>query len=102
VIRNCLQPSRLTYFFLSGRCDNAEPAAVFESLPVRPSRRTLDAALPALAPVFSFLAMEIPPFETDLDGQNTTPSSNTFKKRHRPVHCQILPWSAFTNARMSR
>lgn len=35
-------------FFLSGRCDRAEAAAVLESLPVLPSRRTLDAAVPAL------------------------------------------------------
>jgi hypothetical protein len=49
------------FFFLSGRWDNADPAAVFESLPVRPSRSTLDAAFPALALVCSFFAMIDPP-----------------------------------------
>jgi hypothetical protein len=52
------RPSKESYFFfLSGRCVNAEPAALLEALPVLPLRNTLDAALPAFAPVFSFFAM---------------------------------------------
>lgn len=44
-------------FFLSGRCESADPAAVLESLLVRPSFKTLEAAFPAFVPVCSFFAM---------------------------------------------
>ena len=44
------------FVFLSGRCVSADPAEVLESLPVRLSLSTLDAAFPALLPVFSFFA----------------------------------------------
>lgn len=50
------------FFFLSGRWLKAEPAAVFESFPVRLSFNTFDAALPAFTPVFSFFAMIKHPF----------------------------------------
>lgn len=43
--------------FLFGRCVRADPAAVFEFFPVRSSRRTFDAALPAFSLVCSPLAM---------------------------------------------
>ena len=49
------------FFFLSGRSVNADPAAVFEFLPVLPLFKTFDAAVPARLLVFSFLAMR-PPF----------------------------------------
>lgn len=48
-------------FLDMGRCDNADPAADFELLPVRPSRRTFEAAFPALSPVASFFAMPLIP-----------------------------------------
>ena len=35
------------FFFLSGLCVSADPAAVLEFLPVLPLFKTLDAALPA-------------------------------------------------------
>jgi len=38
--------------FLGAACDNALPAAVFEFLPVRPSRKTFEAAFAALPDVF--------------------------------------------------
>ena len=37
------------YLFFGALCDKAEPAAVLEFLDVRPSFRTLEAALAALA-----------------------------------------------------
>ena len=44
-IRETMQGARFSssayFFFLSGRCESAEPAAVLEFLPVRSSRRTL-------------------------------------------------------------
>ena len=40
-------PLVLPYFFLFGRCVRAEPAAVFEFLPVLLLFRTLEAAVPA-------------------------------------------------------
>jgi hypothetical protein len=55
------QSTKAHFFFLSGRWDRADPAAVLESLPVRPSRSTLDAALPAFAPVCSFFAIRLLP-----------------------------------------
>ena len=39
------------YFFPCARCANAEPAALLEAALVRPSRKTADAALAALAEV---------------------------------------------------
>jgi hypothetical protein len=52
----------LYFFFLLGaRWLNAEPAAVFDVLLVRPSRSTFDAALAAFALVFRFLATNSPP-----------------------------------------
>ena len=43
--------------FLGALCERALPAAVLEVLPVRPSRRTLEAARAALAEVVLALAM---------------------------------------------
>jgi hypothetical protein len=44
-------------FFVEGFCANALPAAAFESLLVRPSRNTLDAAVAAEAEVTFFGAL---------------------------------------------
>ena len=44
-------------FFLSGACDNAEPAAALEFFPVLPSLNTFEADLAAFFPVCSFLAI---------------------------------------------
>ena len=50
------------FFFLFGRCVSAEPAAVFEFLPVLLLRNTLDAAVPAFLLVVSlFFATFFPP-----------------------------------------
>lgn len=43
------------FFFLFGRCVSAEPAAVFESLPVLPLFKTFEAAVAARLLVFSLL-----------------------------------------------
>lgn len=51
------------YFFFGARCDKAEPAAIFDFLDVRPSLRTLDAALAALALVRRCCAKISPPFK---------------------------------------
>ncbi|MEI1252019.1 hypothetical protein [Rhizobium aouanii] len=45
------------YFFLLGRCVRAEPAAVFEFLPVLSDFRTFEAALPAFFDVVSLFAI---------------------------------------------
>jgi hypothetical protein len=45
------------FFFLSGRWVSAEPAADFESFPVLPLFKTLEADFPAFAPVCSFFAI---------------------------------------------
>jgi len=45
------------YFFLSGRCVNAEPATRFTAFGVFGFRRSLDAILPICFDVFSFLAI---------------------------------------------
>ncbi len=45
---------KVTYFFLLecfGACESADPAAVFEAFPERPSLRTFDAAFAAADPV---------------------------------------------------
>lgn len=47
----------LPFFFGFSRCESAEPAAVFEASPVRPSRSTLDAALAAFGDVVFFAAI---------------------------------------------
>lgn len=54
------------FFFLEdGLCDNAEPAAVFEALLVRPSRRTFEAALAAFALVTFLDFIILPPPSVD-------------------------------------
>lgn len=45
------------FFFLSGRRDNADPAAVFGPLLVRPSSRTFEDAFAAFSLVCSFFAI---------------------------------------------
>lgn len=64
----------LAHFFLSGRCVREDPAAVFESLPVRPSFRTFKADLPAFSLVCSFFAMTWPPSKHHLVPQPRKPS----------------------------
>ena len=58
-----VSPAQLeeNYFvFLEGVCDNADPAAVFDALPVRLSRSTFEAAVAAFVEVcFVFLAMAV-------------------------------------------
>lgn len=44
------------FFFCLGFCDNADPAAVFESLPVRPSFKTFEADCAAFGDVTLLLA----------------------------------------------
>lgn len=69
---NCLALSRNYLFFLEGLCAKALPAAVFEAFPVRPSRRTLEAAVAARLDVcLLLLAMYSPPSFWIL---NSTPS----------------------------
>ncbi len=46
------------YFFLSGRCVKADPAAVLDAFPVLPDLRTFDAAVPAFLDVVSFFAID--------------------------------------------
>lgn len=53
---------RRAYFFFFGVCESAEPAAVLESLLVRPSRSTLEAALAALSLVSFPFAMSLTSF----------------------------------------
>jgi hypothetical protein len=48
------------HFLLSGRCDRADPAAALSSLLELPFFKTLEAAVPAFLPVFSFFAI-VPP-----------------------------------------
>ena len=50
--KQVLRLAKKDYFFFGALCDKAEPAAVFEALDVRPSLKTLEAALAALALVF--------------------------------------------------
>lgn len=40
------------YFLLGARCESADAAAVFDALPLRPSRSTFEAARAAAAEVF--------------------------------------------------
>lgn len=47
--KQAIRLAKKDYFFLGALCDKAEPAAVFEALDVRPSLKTLEAALAALA-----------------------------------------------------
>ena len=54
------------YFFRSGRCVSAEPAALFAGADDFGFRSTLDAFEPAFLPVCSFFAMRITSFLSDL------------------------------------
>lgn len=55
---------KIISFFFEALCESAEPAAVLESLPVLPSRKTLEAAVAARLDVcLLFLAiMLVTPF----------------------------------------
>lgn len=57
----CRSPGRekAAYFFLSGRWESAEAAAVLESAPVLPLFSTFEAAFPAFSPVCSFFAIQV-------------------------------------------
>ena len=49
----CAAPPLVTTYFLPRACDRALAAAVFDAADVRPSRSTCEAAVAALADVFS-------------------------------------------------
>ena len=72
--RHCYLAQLDTYFvFFEALCAKALPAAVFEALPVRTSRRTLEAAEAAFAEVcLLFLAILSPPCSKVVSHKNAT------------------------------
>lgn len=95
------QPTRLrlcgkskaqcNYFFLSGRCERAEPAAVLEDFPVLPLRKTLDAAVPAFFPVCSFLAISTSWLDFQLNPTNAF--GKELMARYRQEFAEKGRWS---------
>ena len=73
------------YFFL----DKADPAAVFESLPVRPSRSTFDAELAALSLVSLDMVNLLYPIEEEPARALYVPSSILIGS-HRPNILDIM------------
>ncbi len=100
--------------FPRSRCGSADPAAVFDALPVRPSLSTLLAARAAFADVLLDLDMPLPcPWPRTLRAAPGSHPSTSHQHRpprppaaaHRPQRspacCPVAPWEQFCRTRLA-